>query len=267
MTLWVLKTKITRKTHMRKENVTHVSQNVLTAFFATLLAMMSPHITASAQDDYPLIAPTATYTEYDGTEETTADKSGSAPLRGVFCANATNSEGWTSNYEWRFTKENSNEPYLIRYEENTEVLFTEYGTTSIVCYATFVNGNDSIVYGKEYWEQEAMPLRVSIAASKLEMPNAFSPNGDGINDIYKAKSGWKSIVEFKATIYNRYGQKIFEWTNPEEGWDGTHKGTPVKDGVYYCQVKALGADGIRYNIRRDVNILRGYIESSTSTEQ
>ena len=48
------------------------------------------------------------------------------------------------------------------------------------------------------------------------------------------------------------------------GWDGTYKGSPVKDGVYYVVVQARGADGINYDIRRDVNLLRGYIEESSN---
>ena len=57
---------------------------------------------------------------------------------------------------------------------------------------------------------------------------------------------------------------MFDWTNPADGWDGTYKGHQVKDGVYFVLVKAKGADGIKYNIKRDVNLLRGYTESSTT---
>lgn len=252
---------------MKRSNLRAVPNMAETVWKVIIAALVLFPYQVKGQDNIPYIAPTATYTEYNSTEETTTeDMSGSAPIHGVFRANPENTEGWQANYEWHFTKENTTEPYLIRYEEDTEVDFSEFGTISIVCYATFFNGKDSIIYGREYWEEEMTPLRVSVASSKLEMPNAFSPNGDGINDIYKAKNGWKSIVEFHAVIYNRWGQKIFEWKNPAEGWDGTHKGTPVKDGVYYCEVKARGADGIRYHIRRDVNILRGYIESTTTAQ-
>ena len=96
------------------------------------------------------------------------------------------------------------------------------------------------------------------------MPNAFSPNGDGINDVYKAKSGYQSLVEFHAYIFNRWGQKLYEWTNPADGWDGTYNGKDVKEGVYYVLVKAKGADGRKYNIKRDVNLLRGYDETAGS---
>ena len=54
--------------------------------------------------------------------------------------------------------------------------------------------------------------------SSLLMPNAFSPNGDGINDIYKPKDGYRNIEEFHAYIYNRWGQKLYEWTDlPRDG--------------------------------------------------
>ena len=103
------------------------------------------------------------------------------------------------------------------------------------------------------------PIKVTVSESKLEMPNAFSPNGDQHNDTYKAKS-YQSLVEFHAYIFNRWGQKLYEWTDPAGEWDGTYNGKPVKDGVYFVLVKAKGADGIEYNIRRDVNLLRGYID-------
>ena len=45
-----------------------------------------------------------------------------------------------------------------------------------------------------------------------------------------------------------------------KGWDGKHNGNPVKEGVYYVLVKAKGSDGREYNIRKDVNLLRGYTE-------
>jgi gliding motility-associated-like protein len=99
--------------------------------------------------------------------------------------------------------------------------------------------------------------------SKLVFPNAFSPNGDGHNDVYKAKT-CQNIEEFHAYIFNRWGQKLFEWTDPDKGWDGTSNGRDVADGVYFVLVKARGADGRTYNIRKDVNLLRGYDQNETT---
>lgn len=96
--------------------------------------------------------------------------------------------------------------------------------------------------------------------SVLEFPNAFSPNGDGVNDVYKAKSTYRNITSFHAYILNRWGQKIYDWRDPAGGWDGTYRGKQVADGVYFLYCKATGADGRKYNIKKDVNILRGYVE-------
>lgn len=237
----------------------------------TLLTILLLYVTGIspiwAQSDYPTISPTATYTDADSKEpQETTEMSGSAPVIGVFKANPKNATDWNANYEWRFTMENESKPYLVRYEEDTEVTFTKAGSHKIVCYATFTQGDDVIQYGEAYWTEEMTPMVCTVSESKLEMPNAFSPNGDGINDIYKAKDSYRSLVEFHAYIYNRYGQLLFDWTNPADGWDGTYKGKDVKDGVYYVLVKAKGADGRTYNIKRDVNLLRGYTEGNTLNE-
>lgn len=221
-------------------------------------------VNAIYADEVPTIDPQATYINEDGDEETGTSYQGSAPLSVTFSANTENLGDWTAHYEWRFTMEGSDTPYLIRYEENTEYTFTETGTHRIVLWATFVNNGDTVEYTKTYWEENS-PITISIAESKLEMPNAFSPNDDGINDIYKAKSGYQSLVEFHAYIFNRWGQKLYEWTDPAGGWDGKYKGKDVKQGVYFVLVKAKGADGRRYNIKKDVNLLRGYTETSGSS--
>ena len=104
-----------------------------------------------------------------------------------------------------------------------------------------------------------------VLTSQLIMPNAFSPNNDKINDIYKAKE-YQNIVEFHAYIFNRWGQKLYEWTKIEEGWDGTYRGKDVKQGTYFVLVKAKGADGQTYNIRKDVNLLRGYTEGTSISQ-
>ena len=226
---------------------------------AAIICMFSFSLLGLA-DDVPTINPTAFYFTpgHEDEGEESVDFSGSAPLVGRFTANPQHTEGWNAYYEWRITLEGESSPFLVRYEENTEYTFTTAGTFHIVLYATFSRGSERIEYTEEYWSDFG-PLRVSIHESKLEMPNAFSPNGDPYNQIYKAKT-YQSIVEFHAYIFNRWGQKLYEWTDPAGGWDGTFHGKPVKEGVYFVLVKAKGADGRVYNIRRDVNLLRGYRE-------
>lgn len=227
-----------------------------------IFIMLSFCLQSAMADDLPTINPVAIITTDDGEEEATT-YSGSAPLDVVFKSGAENTDGWDCHYEWHFTMEGETSTYLIRYEEETTVTFTRAGSHRIELYTTFTRGDETVEYTEEYWT-DAEPLRITISESKLDMPNAFSPNGDGINDIYKAKEGYQSLIEFKASIYNRWGQKLFEWNDPADGWDGTYNGHDVKQGVYFVVVKAKGSDGRNYNIRKDVNLLRGYTEETTT---
>lgn len=228
-----------------------------------VIAIMAGLASAHAQLATPTISPSATYTDSDGEEQTATSVTESAPLSVRFTSGAENTDGWAAHYEWHFYLQGQREsPYLTRYEEDTDYTFNEAGVHLVELWATFTNDGDTIQYADEYWSQEASPISISISESKLEFPNAFSPNGDGINDIYKAKDGYKSIIEFHATIFNRWGQKLYSWDDPAGGWDGKFHGKDVKQGVYFVLVKARGADGRRFNIKKDVNLLRGYTETT-----
>lgn len=232
-------------------------------FLVVTILLFSSVITFA--DETPTINPTVTYTTPEG-DIVSSDTTASAPITGMFRANASNIDGYTANYEWRFYNPGSEDsPYLIRYDENTEYTFTSSGTSYIVLYATFTKDTVSISFTKDYWHNDATPLKITIPESKLEVPNAFSPNGDGINDIFKVKDGYQSLTEFHAYIFNRWGQKLYEWSDPALGWDGKYNGKDVKQGVYFVLIKAKGADGINYNIKRDVNLLRGFTESGSSS--
>lgn len=204
---------------------------------------------------WPLIVladfgPTAYYT-IDGEEMESTDMiaDAQAPLTVRFAANPTETEG-DVGYEWRFTREGEEKPFMTRYEETTTYEFKQSGMTKVELYVTMAGYDEA---------ELTATFSISITNSMLEMPNAFSPNGDGVNDIYKAKENHKSIVEFHAYIFNRWGQKIYDWTDINGGWDGTWNGKDVKDGTYYVLVKAKGADGINYEIKKDVNVLRKYL--------
>ena len=204
---------------------------------------------------WPLIVladfnPTAYYA-IDGEEMESTDMiaDAQAPLTVRFAANPTETEG-DVGYEWRFTREGEEKPFMTRYEETTTYEFKQSGMTKVELYVTMAGYDEA---------ELTATFSISITNSMLEMPNAFSPNGDGVNDIYKAKENHKSIVEFHAYIFNRWGQKIYDWTDINGGWDGTWNGKDVKDGTYYVLVKAKGADGINYEIKKDVNVLRKYL--------
>ena len=104
------------------------------------------------------------------------------------------------------------------------------------------------------YESDSFIIR--IAESKLEVPNAFSPNGDGVNDVFKVTH--KSLIKFNAYIFNRWGQEMYRWglNNIDVGWDGTSKGKQVPEGVYYIVIEAEGADKVVYRKKGDINVLR-----------
>lgn len=209
----------------------------------------------------PGVNPVMTVITDEGEQEETSYE-GSAPVEIRFEARPENLGSYTAYYEWRFyTQGNESSPYIIRYDENTAYTFMTSGQTFIDLLITFVDGKDTINYEMDE------PFVVSVSESKLEMPNAFSPNGDGINDVYKAKDGWQSIVSFKAAIFTRWGKKLYEWNDPDGGWDGKVNGHVVPDGAYYCVVQAKGADGKNYSIKKTVSVLTTYDEQSTGTEE
>ena len=212
------------------------------------------------------VSPKAYYTDKEGNAiESTSIDDGEAPLEVTFRANPSDIGDWTASYEWHFNLVKGSDSQttgekFVRYEENTNYTFNESGTYNVILKTYLTKGTDTD-------ELASQTITITIAESKLEFPNAFSPNGDGINDVYRAKKDYKSIVSFRAIILNRWGQKLYEWNSPDGGWDGKYNGNDVKQGVYFVFVEAKGADGKEYKIRKDVNLLRGYTdEKNTGSE-
>lgn len=75
-------------------------------------------------------------------------------------------------------------------------------------------------------------------------PNSFTPNNDGLNDKFKA-TPVRPLQFYHMTIYNRYGQIIFETNNAGNGWDGTFKGIPQPIGGYMYQCNYQFTGGIQ----------------------
>lgn len=215
---------------------------------------------ATAQTEYPSANPTMTFTDEDGMTVEDTQYDGSAPFIATFSANPENLGEYTPLYEWRFTRSGEEAPFLTRYEESTEYSFTQSGSYSIELLISFVVGTDTIAFEMDE------PFSVTISESKLEVPNAFTPNDDGINDILRVKEGYTSIISFKAQVFSRWGKKLYEWTDIAGGWDGKSGGSAVPDGAYYLHIQAKGADGRNYHIKKVITLLRGYTENESSTQ-
>lgn len=179
-------------------------------------------------------------------EQNTATDSGtlggSAPVEIDF--NAATSDAVIFR-EWQFARDAEFDLIDLRVnEDKVSQTFNDYGTT----YVRFVAGNASGTC-----DYVSDTFTVNVAESRLECPNAFSPNDDGVNDQWKVS--YKSIVSFDCHIFNRWGQEVAHLTDPSQGWDGKYNGKTVPPGAYYYVITARGADGHRYKLSGDINIV------------
>lgn len=90
---------------------------------------------------------------------------------------------------------------------------------------------------------------------RLVMPNAFTPNNDKINNLFRVKNP-EYIKTFSMTVYNRWGQIIFQTTDPYKGWDGTFKNMPQPEGNYVWLISLTDNDGNKESAKGNVLLLR-----------
>jgi gliding motility-associated-like protein len=95
---------------------------------------------------------------------------------------------------------------------------------------------------------------VCVIAEPIFVPDIFSPNGDGANDILYARGSQIDKIEF--TVFDRWGNQLFNSKNSNTGWDGTVNGKLVNAGVYVYYVKALLDSGDLLEFKGDVTLVR-----------
>ena len=89
----------------------------------------------------------------------------------------------------------------------------------------------------------------------VDVPTAFTPNGDGVNDIVRVRGYGIDKVTFR--IYNRWGVLMFQSNNSKElGWNGTYKGTVQPQDVYTYIADIIFTDGTKYQKKGDITLLR-----------
>jgi gliding motility-associated-like protein len=84
---------------------------------------------------------------------------------------------------------------------------------------------------------------------------AFTPNEDGINDLWLITNG-NCLVNAKAQVFNRYGGKVFESNDYKNNWNGTWNGKPVVDGTYYYVITYKLVNGKTILQKGSLTILR-----------
>lgn len=134
--------------------------------------------------------------------------------------------------------------YLLIFNENNQVIdsinvngktdYTDPVRTSngIISYQLVITGTNFNSTSNKFEVKKTMVIRV---------PTAFSPNGDNINDVFKAEGIF--VKDFKMMVLNNWGELLFVSEDIKKGWDGTYKGSPVVTGAYAFTVYATDENG------------------------
>lgn len=93
---------------------------------------------------------------------------------------------------------------------------------------------------------------------RYHLPNAFTPNGDSVNDVFFGKGYLEGARNFQFTIWNRWGELVFETNNPNDSWNGrkNNSGAESPPGVYLVWVSFAGPRGEPYSFKGYVTLLR-----------
>ncbi|MCC7332616.1 MAG: gliding motility-associated C-terminal domain-containing protein, partial [Flavobacteriales bacterium] len=168
---------------------------------------------------------------------TATPTTGFMPLTVAFGNNS--STGATVTYTWVFgdgsATSNQNEPTHI-YNNMGNYIATLIVTDG-VCYDT------------------ASVVIEVVGQSTILIPNVFTPNADGSNDVFTVKG--TNLESVEGEIYNRWGQKLFSWNGVKGSWDGrTEAGSECPDGTYFYIIKAKGLDGADYHKTGAFSLIR-----------
>lgn len=98
-------------------------------------------------------------------------------------------------------------------------------------------------------------LTVTVIPYCIKPMNAFTPNGDGINDRWLITNG-SCLTKAKAQVFNRYGAKVFESGDYKNTWEGMYEGKPLPDGTYYYVITYTLLNGRTEYLKGNVTILR-----------
>lgn len=162
---------------------------------------------------------------------------GDAPLYVEFSA-----EGKANEFYWDFNDGGT------KTGENVFHTFETPGVYQVMLTATDENGKEKTISHK-------VEVFAKVKSSLAEIPNIFTPNGDGKNDVLKVEG--ENIKEFKAMVLNTSGNTIFEWNTIDGFWDGNDmQNQLVPNGTYFLVIRALGSDNQPYEIKKAVTLRR-----------
>ena len=178
---------------------------------------------------------TVTVSQSNPTATITADPTeGLSPLPVTFSCTSTGATSWS----WNFADGNA------AGTQNASNTFTNSGVYTVTLTAS--SGTCTTT--------QTITITVNDGLT-LEIPNVFTPNEDGVNDIFTIKS--TGVKNISLQIFNRWGEKLYEFSGAKAAWDGlTGHGAKVPGGTYFYFVKATGFDDKEIEQHGSVNVFR-----------
>jgi gliding motility-associated-like protein len=163
--------------------------------------------------------------------------SGNAPLEVDFLVNSSDP---ISSYTWDFNGLGSSSEIAPLFT------FNEPGVYPVIVDLVDQNG----CVGTDTIEIRVLPK----LPSEITVPNCFSPNGDGFNDLFKVESA--NLSTFDLMIWNRWGGLMYKSTDAFAGWNGQNNSGIAPDGTYFYVLDAVGSDSKAYQFKGSITLSR-----------
>jgi gliding motility-associated-like protein len=135
-----------------------------------------------------------------------------------------------------------------------------YNITSIKSRTVTVNPFQTTQYiltgynSRNCFSSDTINVIVIPDCGDMFVPNAFSPNGDGINDELKVRGACLETLTF--LIFNRWGEKVFETSDINKGWDGTFNGDKMNTGVFVYRLEGKTYEGKGFSAKGNITLIR-----------
>jgi len=135
--------------------------------------------------------------------------------------------------------------YNISSLTNSHVKVNPFKTTQYI-----LTGYNS----KTCYSSDTLNVYVVEDCGEMYIPNAFTPNNDGVNDVLYVRGICLQSLTFM--VFNRWGEKVFETLDQTKGWDGTYKGEEMNTGVFVYRLEGKTYDGKSFQLKGNVTLIR-----------
>lgn len=138
--------------------------------------------------------------------------------------------------------------------------FPDFRITSLTSPTVTVNPTKTTQYiltgynSRQCYSSDTLNVIVVEDCGEMYVPNAFTPNGDGHNDVLYVRGICLESLTF--IVFNRWGEKVFETTDKNIGWDGTYKGDKLNTGAFVFRLEGRTYDGKSFTSKGNITLLR-----------